>query len=225
MHQLIDKKNKVIIYLVFLFVLSTTNSKNIESEKDFSVVINKINVTGLSSNKNLEIINKLNKFFYKSIFIINKEEIKRIISEYNIVEEYSVKKIYPSVLNVDIRPTKFIAQIYDNNKILVGSNGKLIRSETISEKLPYIGGVFNSKEFLKFKKKINLSKFNFKEFKSLFFHPSKRWDILTVNDILIKLPEKNLSNSLNLAYNIIKDSQFKGSKIIDLRISNHLIIQ
>ena len=48
MHQSIDKKNKVVIYLIFLFILSTTSGKFTEKQKDYSLKINKINVEGLS---------------------------------------------------------------------------------------------------------------------------------------------------------------------------------
>ena len=47
------------------------------------------------------------------------------------------------------------------------------------------------------------SKFTFTEFKTLYFFPSNRWDILTNDDILIKLPQDNISKSLNLAYKIM----------------------
>ena len=145
--------------------------------------------------------------------------------EYNIVEEYNVKKIYPSKLNIEIKPAKFIARTYNNSQLLVGSNGKLIKDKISNEKLPYIFGQFNSAEFLKFKKQIEFSKFNFSDFKNVSFYSSKRWDVLTVDDILIKLPKNKILEAINLAYEIIENNQFKVSKLIDLRISNHLIIK
>jgi len=57
----------------------------------------------------------------------------------------------------------------------------------------------------------------------LYFFPSNRWDILTYDDILIKLPQDNISKSLNLAYKIIANNDFKNKNLIDLRINNHLI--
>tara|TARA_B100000787_G_C16186235_1_gene294822 strand:- start:1667 stop:2344 length:678 start_codon:yes stop_codon:yes gene_type:complete len=225
MHQLIDKKNKIVIYLIFLFILSTISNKNINSPKNFSIMINKINVEGLSNKNNLQIASNLKNLFYKNIFFINKKEINQIISDNNIIEEYSIQKIYPSKLNIDIKPTKFIAKIYSNNELLVGSNGKLITSKTHDKILPEINGKFNVKEFLKFKKSIDQSKFNFLELKSIFFHPLNRWDILTVNDILIKLPKDNLLKSLKLAHKIIDDNQFEDKKIIDLRLANYIIIR
>ena len=225
MHQLIDKKNKIVIYLIFLLILSTTSNKNIDQQTNYNIVINKIEITGLSINNNLQLKNKLDNFLYKNIFFLGKKEINNIILKYNIIEEYNVKKIYPSKLDIDVKPTKFIAKISSNNRLLVGSNGKLIENEITNEKLPYIFGKFNSKEFLKFKEIVEYSKFNFADLKSIFFYSSKRFDILTIDEILIKLPKNNLLKSLNVANKIIIDNQFKDKKIIDLRISSHIIIQ
>ena len=69
------------------------------------------------------------------------------------------------------------------------------------------------------------SNFKFSDFKSIFFYPSNRWDILTINDILIKLPEKNLDRALKIAYKIINNHQFNNNMVIDLRISNHIIVK
>ena len=55
MHQSIDKKNKVIIYLIFLLILSTTKGKILEQQKRYSLKINDIKVYGLTISKNLEI--------------------------------------------------------------------------------------------------------------------------------------------------------------------------
>ena len=224
MHQSTDKKNKVIIYLLFLFILSTTSGKFVENENSYSSTINQINIKGLSSTENSKIFNELNNLFYKNILLIGKEEIQSVINKYNIIEEYSIKKIYPSTININIKPTKFVARLSSNHK-LVGENGKLIEDKENTEVLPYIFGEFNSQIFLHFKKNIKQSKFSFKKFKMLYFFPSNRWDILTNDDILIKLPQDNFSESLKLAYKIINNDDFKHKSLIDLRINNHLIIK
>ena len=223
MHQSIDKKNKIIIYLLLLFILSTTTGKFIKNKNNYSYTINHMNVDGLSSINNLKIYNELNNLFYKNILLVGKEEIQRVISKYNIIEEYSIKKIYPSTININIKPTKFIARLSSNDQ-LVGVNGKLIEDKENNEVLPYIFGEFNSQDFLNFKKNIVQSKFTFTEFKTLYFFPSNRWDILTNDDILIKLPQDNLSESLKLAYKIMNSYDFKNKNLLDLRIDNHLII-
>jgi len=224
MHQLIDKKNKIIIYLLLLLTLSTTNGKFAENQNNLSSTINHINIKGLSEINNSKIYNELNNLFYKNILLIGKEEIQRVISKYNIIEEYNIKKIYPSTININIKPTKFVARLSSSDQ-LIGSNGKLIEDIENSQILPYIFGEFKSKEFLEFKKNITESKFIFTNLKTLYFFPSNRWDILTSDDILIKLPQDNYSELLDLAYKIIGNNDFKNKNLIDLRVNNHLIIK
>jgi cell division protein FtsQ len=224
MHQSTGKKNKIIVYLILLFILSTTNGKFAGSQNNYSSIDYKINIEGLSNIQNLKISNELSNLFYKDIFFMDKKEINNIMNKYNFIEEYSIKRIYPSTINVKIKPTKYLARTSNDNKLLVGANGKLIKNEENNEILPYIFGEFNSTDFLDLKKNIEQSKFTFKELKTLYFFQSNRWDILTNNDILIKLPLKNSLESLNLAYKIINNDNIE-KKIIDLRVKNHLIIK
>ena len=223
MHQLIGKKNKIIIYLLFLFILSTTSAKFINDQKALSSSVSKINITGLSEKKNLEILSNLNNFLYESIFVISKNEIKKILEKNNIIQEFSIKKIYPSTLNIEIKPTKFIARVSNNGQYLVGANGKLIEDKNNNELLPYIFGEFNSLDFLSFKQNIEKSIFSFSNLKTLYFFPSGRWDILTDSDILIKLPQEHIVASLNLSKKLIDNDNFKDNKFIDLRVKNNLV--
>ena len=87
-------------------------------------------------------------------------------------------------------------------------NGKLIENKKNIKILPYIFGKFISKDFLVFKKNIYyISAMNEQD---MYFFPSNRWDILTNNNILIKLPQDNFLESLNLAYKIINNNEFKN---------------
>jgi cell division protein FtsQ len=222
MLQLIDRKYRIIIYLIFFFILSTTSNKHLESQKRHLL---KINVNGLSGNNNKEILDKLNNLLFKDIFFLKQEQIKNIILKNNLVESFTVKKIYPKQINIDIKQTEFIAKIKGNTSYLIGSNGKLISNEYTNKKLPLMFGKFDSEKFLNFNQIVESSKFKIQNFKSIFFYLSNRWDILTMNDVLIKLPEQNLSEALNLAYKITNDDNFKNNKIIDLRVYNHIVIK
>ena len=225
MHQSIDKKHKIITYLLLLLILSTTSGKILENKKSNFFIINQISVKGLSNIDNKKIFNELNYLLYKNILLTEKKEIKRVINKYNIVEYYNIKKIYPSTIDINIKPTKFFARLSVNDQFLVGANGKLIEDKENKEILPYIFGKFDSKDFIMFKKKITQSKFTFTKFKTLYFFSSNRWDILTNDDILIKLPQENIFESLNLAYKVINSNNFKDKNLIDLRVRNHLIIK
>ena len=125
---------------------------------------------------------------------------------------------------MQIKKTEFLAVTNRNNKkFFIGSNGKLIHFESSNKSLPYIFGKIKIEDFIKFKKIITKSKFNFEEISELYFFPSGRWDIKINKGILIKLPETNLSKALNLAYHITINETFKSDKVIDLRIYNDVI--
>ena len=223
MHQLIDKKYKILIYLLLLFILSTISGKFSQNKNYFSSFI-KVDVKGLSGSENLQISKKIKNLLFKNIFKIKKEELKKIIDEHNIIEEYNIKKIYPSSIQINIKSTQFVARISDAHQLLVGTNGKLIKNKIHNKELPYIFGEFKTKDFLIFKKNIERSKFNFSEFKMLYFFPLGRWDILTLDNILIKLPHDNLLQSLNLAHKMISNDYLKDQNLIDLRVTDQLIM-
>ena len=81
----------------------------------------------------------------------------------------------------------------------------------------------NFGDFVKLKKIIDKSDFQFKEIDSFYYFPSNRWDLKTNNGLLIKLPQKNLLEALQFAHKVSLNEKIKGNKIIDLRISNHMI--
>ena len=224
MHQLIGKKKSLILYFFFLVALSTTTNKTLYKTENLFQIDN-INITGIPLD-NIEGLNdELYKTIEKNIFFLKKEVLKNSISEFNIVEKYSVKKIYPRELNINIKPTKFIAKISNKDDVLVGSNGKLISNKDFKKKLPSIFGKFNSNKFLELKIHLERSGFNFEDLKSLIYFSSGRWDILTNDNVLIKLPNKKIYESLYLAKKILNDDNFKMNKFLDLRISNQIIVK
>ena len=76
---------------------------------------------------------------------------------------------------------------------------------------------------MSFKQNIEKSIFSFSNLKTLYFFPSGRWDILTNNDILIKLPQEDIVASLNLSKKLIDNDNFKDNKFLDLRVKNNLV--
>ena len=161
-----------------------------------------------------------------NIISLNKNEISNVIVSYDIVENYNIFKNYPSTLNIEIIKTKFLAKINHNGKtFIIGSNGRLIDKKYNNNYLPYIFGSPEPKEFLKFKNKIDKSKFSYEQVNNFYFYPSKRWDLELKNGILIKLSNLNIIESLNKSFEFLKDEKFSDIKIIDARIKNQIIIK
>ena len=224
MRQLIDKKKYLILYFLFLIALSTTTNKTLYKTENFFQIEN-INIAGMPLKNIDELHDELYNTIEKNIFFLKKEKIRKSISQFNIIEKYTVKKIYPGALNINIEPTKFIAKISNKEGIFVGANGKLISNNEFKKKLPYLFGKFDSSKFLDLKTHLERSEFNFEDFDSLFYFPSGRWDVLTNENVLIKLPNKKLYESLNLAKKILKNNNFKKNKFIDLRVKNQVIVR
>ena len=221
MHQRINKK---IFILIFLFVLlGSLNNKYLSKIKLPN--ISDINVTGLNDIENQEIAESLNFFKLKNLYIIKKFEIKKILSENNLIEKYSIFKQYPSTINIKVNKVKFLARIIKNGKTFyLGSNGKLIDYKDFTTELPIIFGDFRNKEFFNLLEILNDTKFNYSEVKKLFFFNSGRWDIETYSGVLIKLPNSKIKESFELSLSILDDDKFNEIKIIDVRQKNQVVI-
>ena len=221
MHQ--RKGKKILIYIfILIFVGSINNSAlpKIEFEN-----IKNISISGLSDQENLNLLNNIQNLNLKSIFLINKNEISKIINSNNLVEKYEITKKYPHSLDIKITKTNFLAKINSNGQIyLVGSNGKLSDVKFSNKELPYIFGKPEINEFLKFIDIIYQSKFSLNEIENLYFFPSKRWDLELKNKTILKLSKDLTQFSLNEVFEILNDKNFHNIKVVDARIKNQIIL-
>ncbi|WP_435150465.1 cell division protein FtsQ/DivIB [Candidatus Pelagibacter bacterium nBUS_44] len=221
MHQ--RKSKKILIYFFLLFLVGSINNININNLKFQSV--KNINVTGLENEDNSIISKKIKNLKLDNIYLINKKDLNTLIESNNLVEKYFIFKKYPSSLNINIDKTSFLARISKNGKIYdLGSNGKLIENKYSNNQLPFVFGNPEIIEFFNIKKIIDESEISFEEIESLYFFLSKRWDLELRNNIIIKLPNDNIKESLKLASEFLHNNEFKDIKIIDARIKNQIIL-
>ena len=222
MHQRTSKK--IIIY--FLLFISLCTVSNIELNNKNFFKIKKINIFGINNIEVSNVKNEINNLNLNNIISLNKNEISNVINSYSIVENYKIFKKYPSTLNIEIIKTNFLAKInYDGKTYIVGSNGRLINEKFKNDHLPYIFGNPETKEFLKLKEKIDLSKFSYDQIKNFYFYPSKRWDLELKDGIRIKLSNLNIVKSLNQSFEFLNLKNLRDIKIIDLRVKNQIIIK
>jgi cell division protein FtsQ len=157
--------------------------------------------------------------------LLNKKEIIDLVSSNSLVEKYDIYKRYPSSLDVNIKKTKFLARINNNDKtFLIGSNGKLSDNNFLNNELPFIFGKPKIDDFLNFKEIIDQSNFSYNEIKNLYFFSSKRWDLELKNNILIRLPENLDKETLQFILDFLNNNKFKDIKIVDARVENQIII-
>ena len=219
-----QKKNKkIIFYFILFFLFGTLFNKELIKLK--FPTIEKINVVGIDSNESEYLIKSLDHLKSKNIFFLNNSEIIQILDTYDLVDNYSIFKLYPSSINIEISKTKFLAKVNKNgNNFFLGSNGKLIRVNKEKIEVPFIFGNFNFKEFMILKKIIDNSNFNYEEIDNLYFFPSGRWDIETQSGLLIRLSKNNIKENFDLFLKILENKKFDKIKMIDFRQSNQVIM-
>ena len=228
MLQLIDRKLKIFFYLILFLLLSTQITKDKDIEISFIASLNNLEVIGLSEENNLKVYQSLKFLLTKNIFFVNKNEFESILKKNNLVESFYIKKIYPNLIKIKIEQTKLLAITNKNGKkFFIGSNGKLIPSSQVEAsyiELPFVYSKSNYINFIKLKKIIDESEFQFEQIESFYYFLNNRWDIKTKDGFLIKLPEKNIKESLKFVTLVKTNEEFKDKKIIDLRISNNIIL-
>ena len=219
-----QKKNKkIIFYFILFFLFGTLFNKELIKLK--FPTIEKINVVGIDSNESEYLIKSLDHLKSKNIFFLDNSEIIQILDTYDLVDNYSIFKLYPSSINIEISKTKFLAKVNKNgNNFFLGSNGKLIRVNKEKIEVPFIFGNFNFKEFMILKKIIDNSNFNYEEIDNLYFFPSGRWDIETQSGLLIRLSKNNIKENFDLFLKILENKKFDKIKMIDFRQSNQVIM-
>lgn len=150
---------------------------------------------------------------------------KNVIEDYDLVGSYQIKKIYPNSISVDIKKAEFLAITYINNeKFLIGSNGKFIESESFKKDLPIIFGKMEINNFLELIEILRNSNFDINNISEFYSFRSGRWDIKTKTNLLYRLPKEKLLSSLNFINEINKEKSFDNKNVIDLRNPNYLIL-
>ena len=226
MHQLIDRK-KYLLYLSIFFLLSTINSQSLINLKLFKIK----DIEVLEDNSNInnsvkEIIeDNLTIFKNQNIFLLDKNQIVKKISDNNWISNFSIQKKYPSKLIVNLKKTEPIAKIIVDNEIFyVGSNFKLIKSKIQFNDLPNIFGKPKINEFKKLITNLNLSSLSYKDISDIYYLKSGRWNLKIQDDVIIKLPRDNILESLNLVKKILDNKNIISKNTIDLTIKNQIIV-
>ena len=217
------KGKKIFIYLFLVLIVGSINNTvltKIRFDK-----IKSIQISGLNQNQNINLLESIKELNLKNIFSLNGNQISKIINSNSLVENYEIFKKYPYTLDIKIEKTNFLAKINNNGKtFLIGTNGKLSDVEFLDKELPFIFGKPKIDEFIKFTNVIDQSKLSLNQVKNLYFFPSKRWDLELKNNVILKLSKDHTKLSLDQAFELINDKNFKDIKVVDARIKNQIIL-
>ncbi len=224
--QLIDKGKIYFYFCLLILLLSIHNLNSSSLIKNYFQIKKIILKSDIQENLNNEISIVLEKIYNKNIFSIKSNEIKKILDKFNIISEYKIIKEYPSTLKIELKETKILAYYFENDQeIFIGENGKEIKNIFFNENnLPVIEGNIDLNLFFDLRNKLINQGYNINQFNKFYLTNSKRWNLFYKNEIIIKLPFKDVEESLEILKDIISSPDIDNINIIDLRINNKIIL-
>ncbi len=220
-------KHKLYLYLFFLVFLSSIfNFKFLENYQDmFS--LKSININGVSYKEKKYIEEELKKLKNTSIFNITENNVLEILTNFNFIESINVKKIIPSSININLSKTSILAKTFINGEeFYIGKNGKFINSNQVFEKheTATVFGEFKIKEFLNLYNILKNQKLEIGNIEQYYYFKNRRWDLVFSNGLVLKLPNKNKSDSIKIYKQLLDNDYLINTKIIDLRVINQIIM-
>ena len=216
-------KKRIVIGLGLLILLTTITSQQ-------KIVISKFNLKEINIENNIltkkkDIKKLLFPIYNKNLIFLENLEIEKALMQNSFIESFEIKKKYPNTLKIKIFEKKPIAILQNKkNKFYLSEKIELIKFENLSnyQNLPYVIG--SKEDFEIFYNSLNKINFPFDQIKKYTLYESKRWDLETVNNKLIRLPAKDYIKSIKNYLNLINDNNFKKYKLFDYRINNQLIL-
>ena len=218
-------KNRLLSALILLLLFSTYNIQNTFS------LSSKIKIQEVIVENNLildeQMIKKKLSFLYRTnIFLLNTDKIASELKDIDFINSFEIKKLYPDKIKIKVFEKKPIAVIQNKQvKKYFTNSGEIINFIDLKEynDLPIVFG--DKENFLIFYQKLKQANFPINEVKKFYLFESKRWDLITNNDQVIKLPIKNYESSLNNFIGLKKKPNFQKFKTFDYRIKDQLILK
>ena len=137
-----------------------------------------------------------------------------------------LKKVYPNKIIIKITEKKPIAIIQHNKeKKYFTTQGDLIDFIDLRkfEELPFVFG--DKKSFSIIYENLKEINFPLDNIQKFYLFETKRWDLLTQDNQLIKLPTNNYVKSLKNFMDLKDQDNFTKYKIFDYRINDQLILK
>lgn len=218
-------KNRLLSALILLLLFSTYNIQNTFS------LSSKIKIQEVIVENNLildeQMIKKKLSFLYRTnIFLLNTDKIASELKGIDFINSFEIKKLYPDKIKIKVFEKKPIAVIQNKQvKKYFTNSGEIINFIDLKEynDLPIVFG--DKENFLIFYQKLKQANFPINEVKKFYLFESKRWDLITNNDQVIKLPIKNYESSLSNFIGLKKKPNFQKFKTFDYRIKDQLILK
>lgn len=177
-------------------------------------------------------LKKLLSSSLNNLITFNNDQAKVLLEEVGWVKRVNIKKIYPSTLHVNIIESDPFAFFYNGEDIyLIDIDGQIISTNPDINKYENLLNIRGKDAKIKLHEIIKEININFPEvinkINGLELIDQRRWNLFLSNDLLIKLPDTDVMDSLKNLKKLFENNQILDSNIIevDLRIKGRAIIK
>jgi cell division protein FtsQ len=233
MHQQIVKYLNLLTGIITILALgliffSYFNSILFDSYAEIKHV--KVNGVNLSDSKKIREISSNNG---NSLFNFELKKTAEEINNLEWIKKVNIKKIFPNTISIEIIENVPFAYLLKDQKIyLIDSDGELIieknEEEMIQNQRLILSGYESDLNLPGIISNLNIHYPEIlSQVKEMEFIERRRWNLIFNNDLLIKLPESKIDNSLKNLKSLIENKKILKSNIIevDLRINDQAIIK
>ena len=217
-------KKRVLFASIILIFLSTYTSK-INNSLDRNIKIEKITIENNKILDDQTIKKKISFLYEENLFFLNNKKIISKLQELDLIDSIEIKKIYPNQIKVKIFEKQILAIIQNKKEKNYYTNKGLVNYKKLNgfEDLPIVFG--DNKSFEIFYNDLVKIDFPISDIKKFYLFESKRWDIITLENQIIKLPIKNYDLSLKNFIKLKNQTNFRKYKTFDYRINDQLILK
>ena len=215
-------RKRFIFAFVLLILLSTYNLQNHYSISS-KFYIKKIIVENNFILKEEDINQNLLFLYNTNLFFLGEKKLNT--NKMDFFENFNIKKIFNNINKIEIYEKKPIAILQKKERrYYYTDKDEIVDFKTLEnyKNLPVIFG--NEKDFKTLYTNLKKTNFPIKTIEKFFLFKSKRWDLLTTNNITIKLPINEYNESLNNFIKITKNKNLNKYKTFDYRINGQLIL-
>tara|TARA_B100000963_G_C22565586_1_gene643518 strand:- start:542 stop:1201 length:660 start_codon:yes stop_codon:yes gene_type:complete len=218
--------NKRFLIALTLFLLFSTYNTKEDFNFNSILQIKKIIIEDNKIISEEELKNKLSYLYKSDLFLLDNKILEKKLKEVDFIESFKIKKVYPDVIKIKIIEKQPIAILQNKKeKKYYTKGGEVINYLDLKnfENLPIVFG--DEKNFNIFYNNLKDINFPISEIKTFYLFESKRWDLLTTKNQVIKLPIKDYKESLKSFSNLKNQTNFENYKTFDYRINDQLILK
>lgn len=184
--------------------------------------LKKISISGNNLLSEQFLMDYINIKVGQKLYDISPEGIRHKLLELNEIKEANVSINYSGTIEIKVIEREPFAVWWNQNlPLLIDDEGnEILKISDLKKYKSHIiifGQNFHSKlkKFNRLFKQFSL----YKEVKSLHYIGNRRWDIYTENNVVIKLPEKNIDIALKKSEDVLNSFKYRDRiAIIDLRL-------